>query len=201
MTAPPGSRGRPVADSSRPGLGNPLLPARVFAPFFASAAPAFLIVAIGLGLSAVPIESTVLARAQSGTLALPDPPSEDITLYGVNAAGARPARAKCELMTSLRKSFVSPVYGTRGSERVVDGRTFYRQGEIDDGWRSGDTVTCREVVELLAVTDGRGRRLAMAGLFAAASAGSALMALIGYRSRRGVERRAAASGRPPGASS
>lgn len=186
-------------DSSRPGLGNPLLPARIFAPFFALAAVGFLLAAIGLGLSAVPIESTVLARAHSGTLALPDPPSEDITLYGVNAVGARPARAKCELMTSLRSNVI-PVYSTRGSERVVEGRTFYRLGEIVKGWASGDTVTCEDIVELVAVTDGRGPRLGTASLCAAAGAGAALIALIGYRSRRGVERRAAACGRPPGAS-
>jgi hypothetical protein len=188
-----------VADSSRPGLFNPLLPARVFAPIFAVAAPAFLLAAIGVGLSAVPIESTVLARAQSGTLALTDPSAEDITLYGVSAAGARPARAKCELMTSLRSNVI-PVYSTRGRTRDVEGRTFYRLGEIVKGWVSGDTVTCEDVVELVAVTDGRGPRLGMAGLFAATGAGAALMALIGFRSRRGVERRAAASGRPPGAS-
>ncbi len=191
--------GTSVGDSSRPSLGNPLLPARIFAPIFALAAAGFLLAAIGVGLSAIPIESTVLARAQSGALALPAPPSQDITLYGVDAAGERPARAECELMTSLRSN-VRPVYGSGDRMRVVEGRTLYRLGEIVDGWSSGDTVTCEDIVELVAVTDDRGPRLGLAALVAATGTGAALMALIGFRSRRGVERRAAAAGWPRTAS-
>lgn len=189
-----------LADSSRPGLGNPLLPARIFAPIFALAAPGFLLASIGVGLSAIPIESTVLARVQSGTLALPDPPAQDVTLYGVDGAGSSPARPECELRTDLR-SYVRSEFGSRGRTRDVDGRPFSRLGSIKNGWEAGDVVVCENIVELVAVTSGPGRRLAVAGLCAVTGVGAALMALIGYRSRQGVARRAAAaSGGAAGAS-
>lgn len=143
-----------MADPSRPGVFNPLLPARIFAPVFALGALVFLLAAGVLALSARGAEPTVLARGQEGRLTLPDVPrAPAFTLYGATATGARPADPGCRL-TSRTRTFVE--FDATGRSRDVEGSRLFRVGRVSRDWDPADVITCNDTRALVALTEGPG---------------------------------------------
>lgn len=162
-------------------IADGLRPARVFALGFALGAVGFLIAAVGIGLTALSIEPTVLARGAAGSLTLPDlGTAPRFTVYGASSSGTRPEDTRCDLESESRTFVASSM---TGGTTTFDGRTLYRFGTVSDVWQGGDVVSCTGAAELVATTEGRGRRLLIAAAFLVVAIVAAVFARIGYWSR------------------
>jgi hypothetical protein len=77
----------------------------------------------------------------------------------------------------------SPAF--RADELVVSGQTFHLVGEVRAGWQPGDVLECAGASRLAVVApSAAGPRLALAAMLLLGALISAVLAVLGRRSRR-----------------
>jgi uncharacterized Zn-binding protein involved in type VI secretion len=176
-----------VSQPARPGAASQLIelgvrPARIFAPVMLVGSVCFAIAAVWL-LAHSLVGVTVLAEGPPGTaITMPAARSDDLEIWAVRPAGPRPD-VTCTLATTssswvgMNFSPVTPTSKGRVLEAVADVRS---------GWNQGDTLTCTgDNVQTIVLGHNSGLTYLIQGLMATFVAlGSAIMALIGFASRR-----------------
>lgn len=115
-----------MVDPSSRALADPLRPLRIFAPFSAAAAVAFLLAAVALAATATTVERRVVSQAEAQDVTLTGQRHPDLTLYALAGGGPPAEEVDCTL-TSTSRTRASGTYKNGSFE--FDGRTLYEVGK------------------------------------------------------------------------